>query len=246
MEKKTMPVSPATLGVLPYEVGQRFKEDLKKSTINMDTINKAKELAKKLTNEKVNKVKKELNIKMKKDRFDDFYKAYNFLSCHPMTDGCYENLAFEISHFYDCLNIEVVKVNPTTNEIDNKDSLNTKTQVWLEFGSWSDKENCPCHDTNLDCGGDTFEEAIIKLANLVAIYYDDISGKPLKLPEAEADVKQYFLKDTDFILTEIFIKDEYGRNIGYRYTVINKLTGKDSNLRELDIYDYDWIEIEEA
>ena len=71
-----------------------------------------------------------------------------------------------------CLDISVVKINPESNEIEiteGKKHLNTKTQIWLEYGEVYKDENTNrigfCHDTELDCGGDTFEEAIIKLAN---------------------------------------------------------------------------------
>lgn len=56
--------------------------------------------------------------------------------------------------------------------------LNTKTQIWLEFGEAyldidEDTNVQFIHDYNLDCGADTFEEAIIELANLVDKYYND-------------------------------------------------------------------------
>jgi len=69
------------------------------------------------------------------------------------------------------LYIMVVKVNPLTNEVDDDQTKNTKTQVWLEVGPWSEQYHT--HDWDLDCGGDTFEEAIIKLADLVKQYYGD-------------------------------------------------------------------------
>ena len=53
---------------------------------------------------------------------------------------------------------------------DNED-LNTKTEVWLECGKY-DKNTC-CHDIELDCEGDTYEDAIIELANLVFKEYGE-------------------------------------------------------------------------
>jgi hypothetical protein len=54
-------------------------------------------------------------------------------------------------------------------------------QVWLEHGPWEqlDKTSLPqhTHDWDLDCGGDTFEEAIIELANLVKRHYNDDGSK---------------------------------------------------------------------
>lgn len=102
-------------------------------------------------------------------KFNDFYDAYNFLSTHPMIYHDNDN------YFNRCLDIEVVKVDPTNNELNLEDSSkNTKTMVWLEFGpvvedTYNDflTSYIPSHDIDLDCGGDTFEEAIIELANLV-------------------------------------------------------------------------------
>ena len=90
-----------------------------------------------------------------------FYKAYNYLNNHLM----FKN------HFQQCLDIEVVKVNPKNLTIDNKSKKNTKTQVWLECGPYL--EDCLTHDINLDCGASTFEKAIIKLAKKVKKQYSD-------------------------------------------------------------------------
>ena len=93
--------------------------------------------------------------------FTDFYEAYHYLREHNMFQG----------NFQSCLDIEVVKVNPLSKSIDDDDTLNTETNVWLECGKYS--KYIPYHDFELDCGGVTFEEAIIKLANLVKKYYGD-------------------------------------------------------------------------
>ena len=107
-----------------------------------------------------------------------FYDAYHFLKNHPMFDG----------QFWEALDVYVVKVNPDTNSIDDDDSKNTKTAVWLETGGKvPESEGLPIgcssfyHDLDLDCGGDTFEEAIIHLAILVLKYY----GKDGKRPVVE-------------------------------------------------------------
>ena len=95
----------------------------------------------------------------------EFYDAYHFLATHRIFDG----------HFSECLDIEVVKVDPLTSRIEDDSSLNTKTKVWLECGPW---EYSPLvngyaasHDPGLDCGGDSFEEAICVLASLVKENY---------------------------------------------------------------------------
>lgn len=123
---------------------------------------------------------------MKKNRFNDFYEAYNFLSNHQMVKSyvsrCFDDKKIEINNFNKCLDVQVVKVNPEMSIMEiqaDKLHLNTKTEVWLEFGMWNEEENCACHDYDLDCGGDTFEEAIINLANLVDKFYDEETGNPL-------------------------------------------------------------------
>lgn len=97
----------------------------------------------------------------------NFYDSFYYLENHIIFDN----------KFQKCLDIEIVKVNPKTNIIDNDSSLNTKIQVWLECGPY--QKDCYTHDIDLDCGGDTFEEAIIKLAKLVKKYYGD-NNKAIK------------------------------------------------------------------
>ena len=95
----------------------------------------------------------------------DFYDSYNWLKDHPIFKD----------YFPMCMDIEVVKVNPQTDEIDDDNTLNTKTQVWLENGP-VDLDNSITiysHDLDLDCGADTFEEAICIMAHLVLMKYGD-------------------------------------------------------------------------
>lgn len=93
------------------------------------------------------------------------HEAYSYLKNHPLFKG----------HFKECLDVAEVKVCPATNRIEDDDALNTKPQVWLECGPWGyfDLEKCytGAHDPRLDCGGDTFEEAICVLAKLVMKHY---------------------------------------------------------------------------
>ena len=97
----------------------------------------------------------------------EFYEAFWFLLTHPI----FEN------NFLDCADFDAVKVNPATNRIDNDKALNTKTQIWIECGPFD--ENIFCHDMDLDCGGDTFEEAICRLAELVRKKYGTPSEEEL-------------------------------------------------------------------
>ena len=96
----------------------------------------------------------------------DFYAAWRFLEKHKIFEG----------FFNDGLWVKAVKVNPETDAIDDDATKNTKVQIWLECGAYEE----PCgfaHDTDLDCGGDTFEAAIIELARLVRKYYTDNGEK---------------------------------------------------------------------
>ena len=86
----------------------------------------------------------------------NFYEAFHYLEKHPAGDFIY------------ALNIEVVRVNPETKFIDTDKSKNTLVQVWLETGP-----KHGTHDFCLNCGGDTFEEAIIALADRVRLFYDE-------------------------------------------------------------------------
>ena len=98
--------------------------------------------------------------------FCSFYDAWNYLNNHKLY--CNE---FGDNDFVNCIDIEVVKVNPDTMEISDNEDENTKVQVWLESGSY-DKDDGYYHDLDLDCGGDTFEQAIVNLAELVYKKYD--------------------------------------------------------------------------
>ena len=91
-----------------------------------------------------------------------FYEAWHYLKSHPMFND----------NFEDCLDIEVVKINPKTKEIDfENNELNTLTEIWLEIGPYI--KDGFAHDIDLDCGGYSFEEAIINLAKLVKQYYPE-------------------------------------------------------------------------
>ena len=98
------------------------------------------------------------------NREETFYNSWDYLN--NLEEVYYKG----INYFYECLRVEVVKVNPNTMEIDLDNSKNTKVQVWLEFGGVFYNETFNCfqsyHDINLDCGADTFEQAIIELAKL--------------------------------------------------------------------------------
>jgi len=110
---------------------------------------------------------------------DEVYTAWWWLIMHPAFNHVGGRPGFP-----DALNVEVSKVNPKTNSVDDDKTLNTKVEIWLEVGPWVDPSEAgypedwtapemASHDFNLDCGGDTFEEAIIKMAELVKKHYGD-------------------------------------------------------------------------
>ena len=96
-----------------------------------------------------------------------FYEAWVYLSDHPYFAHPEHGRA--LPAFPPSLYIEAVKVNPRTMSIKKDQNENTLTQIWLECGGWVYAEDTNryemSHDTDLDAGGDTFEDAIIALAN---------------------------------------------------------------------------------
>jgi hypothetical protein len=85
------------------------------------------------------------------------------------------------------LEIEYVMVDES-GHINTDPALKIKTECWLEFGQelydypagtdgnneWDNETTrLNCHDPDLDTGGSTFDEAIVKLANLVLGKYGD-------------------------------------------------------------------------
>lgn len=78
--------------------------------------------------------------------------------------------------FINNLDIHYAKVNSITRS--TKDEPRDTVEVWLETGAalWEDyahKYIGNTHNPELDCGGPTFDEALIKLANLVLKHYGD-------------------------------------------------------------------------
>lgn len=103
-----------------------------------------------------------------RDMKEQAYEAYWWLA---------ENHEWATRH----LDIEIVKVNPDTPRVDDDKTKNTKVEYWIESGYFDKDFNSFCHDTNLDCGGDSFDEALIAFRNLVEKHYPkptDLFGKP--------------------------------------------------------------------
>lgn len=106
---------------------------------------------------------------MKQPDMNKFYESVQFLQNHRIFGG----------RFWEGLDIAVVKVDPTTDRIEDDTTRNTSVRVWLEAGPLN-KDNLLgtgplhiewCHDPRLDCGGESFENAIISLASKVLAYY---------------------------------------------------------------------------
>lgn len=76
---------------------------------------------------------------------------------------------------YPKIEIEPHNVCPDTNRIEDHEYLNTKVQYWVELMTPEFDEDSQnwilSHDYQLDCGGDTFEEAIDALYNKVLERY---------------------------------------------------------------------------
>lgn len=130
--------------------------------------------------------------------FTDFYNAYHWLEDHPIFQEKIEvpgrKFPAKGSRFQEDLYMMVVKVDPTKERIMKNQKRNTATRVWLEHGPFQvipaeeaggvEWRGCS-HDIKLDCGGTTFEEAIIKLANLVHKHYGDYEVEEISQEELE-------------------------------------------------------------
>lgn len=122
---------------------------------------------------------------------DDFFTAYHYLYWHPAFTRVEKVEGLGVYNepcFMQQLYVMVVRVDPATEHIDSEHpEKNTATRVWLEAGAWHSDEDLRAidkhwvgngkgsfsHDTKLDCGGPTFEAAIIELAALVKKTYGD-------------------------------------------------------------------------
>lgn len=121
-----------------------------------------------------------------------FYEAYNWLERHPvfftpkpMTD---DGDNYSLEGFCKSLEMAVVLVDPATKQLSKDPSKNTQVQVFLEVGLWTSLEGAkdlrlhriytdwtprPPRDEDLSSQGDTYEAAIIQLANKVLDKYGE-------------------------------------------------------------------------
>lgn len=106
-----------------------------------------------------------------------FFDAWWFLNEHEAFLHPEHKCEYDSFFKSYCLDVDVQRVNPITRRIEPDAHLNTLTEVWLECGAaFIDEDGSvqTSHDYRLDCGAETFEEAIIKLANLVNHYYGGV------------------------------------------------------------------------
>jgi hypothetical protein len=102
----------------------------------------------------------------------------------------WEERVIDDGSLQECWCVDVVYVNPETERIEDDETLNTAFRVWLEAGPWHDWSKVDdfsepeegwndynrwgsSHDSHLDCGAPTMEEALLKLASLVEVFYNE-------------------------------------------------------------------------
>ncbi len=115
-------------------------------------------------------------------------EAYYWLAGHPCFWPIYKSsnglmvLPKTNKGMYDGVEITPHMVDPDKDEISDNEKLNTKLQYWCEVFYSTVDEQFPsvdkfrgtyCHDYKLDCGADTYDEAIILVAKKVKKFYGD-------------------------------------------------------------------------
>ena len=131
------------------------------------------------------------------------YNSWQYLNNHPIYyffDGKVWNedripnrfheyyLQSDIAHIMHAWEIDPHLVNPATDMIDKDGEKNTKLRWWMESGPllWGEDPNLAGspvrgHDPDLDCGADTYEEALIKLAKRVHDVYGNDRRKVVEI-----------------------------------------------------------------
>lgn len=127
----------------------------------------------------------ELMLRERHEITDEEYarmSADGFLVTKDKGGKCWREMRHLHRHAIEMnLSIFYAKVDPTGRVNDDR-SLNTATEVWLELGpeeydypaEWYDEtDRMEYHDPDLDCGGPTFDAALVELAGLVLKHYGD-------------------------------------------------------------------------
>lgn len=101
--------------------------------------------------------------------------AHDYLREHPVR-------GYQDTSFLDTIWFTYVKVDPKTRRVEDEAARNTETEVWIETGPGltvpDDMSGAiGIHDYELDCGGPTFDAALVELANRVHARYGDDASK---------------------------------------------------------------------
>jgi len=118
------------------------------------------------------------------ERFTELHEAWHWLNEHPAFWRYYKAKGYDDVNvllnddggFFISLDIVLVKVDPITKRFEDERVRNTETAIWLEAGAaaWDSRiGSTHYHDPQLDCGGSTYEKAIVAMANQVYKYYGD-------------------------------------------------------------------------
>lgn len=111
----------------------------------------------------------------KRLEINNIYDAVKFLQeCVYLSKPIF-NSNSKIIDFIDgsfsSIDIEPVKVNPRTHEVDDIKSLNTEIKIWIECGYYSISNKCWSHDVRFDGSGSSLDDAFIYLAKAIQIEY---------------------------------------------------------------------------
>ena len=93
------------------------------------------------------------------DTFDKYWWVFN----HPV---------FNKTALSPQIELQPHRVDPKTRSIREDDSKNTQMEWWVEVFFYSE-DNISMHDYYLDCGGDTIDQAINNLYDLVKTTYGE-------------------------------------------------------------------------
>lgn len=101
-------------------------------------------------------------------------EKYYWIMQHPKFVPFGEDAIIEITPHMVC---------PETNHVEKLEALNTKLQFWVElmipYFDEQLNQHCHSHDWEMDCGGDTWEEAVQKLYELVLQKYGDYTEEDM-------------------------------------------------------------------
>ena len=104
-----------------------------------------------------------------------FYEAWTYLENHAyfLNHELVRKFGIRESIFASNLQMDVVRVNPFTQMIEDCELKNTQVEIWLENGPMENIDGLWVaeNDTEIASGGRTFEEAVINMAHKVEASY---------------------------------------------------------------------------